>query len=124
MMRDMSATHPGSRGSRSLHRLVTVLGAGLLAAAVACSGSDGGEAGDQADAAADGTGAGWAHHGNDLANTRTAPDEATLGPDNVERLQPVWTTGDVDGVSGTPIVVDGTVYVGDWTSHVRALDAA
>lgn len=122
-MREMSATHPGSRGGRRPNRLVIALGAGLLVAA-ACSGSDEGEAAGQADAPDGGTPAAWAHHGNDLANTRTAPDETTLGPDNVDRLRPVWSTGDVDGVSGTPIVADGTVYVGDWTSHVRALDAA
>ena len=48
--------------------------------------------------------------------------------DRRRRASPTWRRRGLStactGVSGTPAVVDGTVYVGDWTSHVRALDAA
>ncbi len=92
----------------------------------ACSGSDGGSAsrpaGDGADAAAAAP-AEWVRLGRDLANSRAAVDETAVSPDTVGQLQPTWELTDVNGVTGTPIVADGTVYVGDWTGHVRALDA-
>lgn len=122
-MRRTSATGAGSMGGRSLGRLVPVVGGGLLAVAVSCSGADGGREGEDATAAADEPPVGWAHLGNDLGNSRAATDETALGPDNVAGLRPAWATDDIDGVTGTPIVDDGTVYVGDWTGHVRALDA-
>ena len=62
--------------------------------------------------------------GGDLANTRAATAETVLGPDTVGDLRPAWELADVLGVTGTPVVEDGVVYVGDWTGHVRALDAA
>jgi polyvinyl alcohol dehydrogenase (cytochrome) len=67
----------------------------------------------------------WLHLGHDLGNSRaTTSDEQAIGPENVSDLQPAWELADVQGVSGTPIVVDGVVYIGDWTGHLRALDAA
>jgi polyvinyl alcohol dehydrogenase (cytochrome) len=113
------------RGSRA------ALGVAVLCAVVAtvaaCSGDDpeagSGGAGAGADAAA-GTGADdWPRVGFDLANTRAAPDES-IGVGDAADLTPAWQLGGVKGVTGTPVVADGTVYVGDWTSHVRALDAA
>ena len=105
----------------------------LLAAVVAASCAGSSDAGDeQADGSADGSSveaasdvveAAWTRLGLDLANTRAA-DEATIGPDNVAELQPAWELTGINGVSGTPIVADDVVYVGDWTGHVRALDAA
>ena len=62
--------------------------------------------------------------GRDHANSRAATDETAVGPDNVGALQPTWTLDNVSGVTSTPIVADGVVYLGDWTGHVRALDAA
>jgi polyvinyl alcohol dehydrogenase (cytochrome) len=92
--------------------------------AVAC-GSDGDDAGG--DAAGDREAAappGWAHLGADLANSRAALDEDTVGPGNVADLAPAWELTGAKGVTGTPLVVDGTVYVGDWDGTVHALDAA
>jgi polyvinyl alcohol dehydrogenase (cytochrome) len=67
----------------------------------------------------------WPHLGRDLANTRAAPDhEDVVGPDNVDRLRPAWEIDGINGVTGTPIVIDDTVWFGDWTGHVRAVDAA
>ena len=67
--------------------------------------------------------ASWVRYGHDLANTRAVADEATLAPETVADLAPVWQVDGVLGVTGTPAVVDGVVYVGDWTGHLRALDS-
>lgn len=93
----------------------------LVAGLVACGGGDG-EGGE--DAAGDTPAVEWVRVGYDLANTRAVEDEAVIGPGNVGELAPAWEVTGLAGVSGTPAVVDGTVYLGDWTGHVRALDAA
>jgi polyvinyl alcohol dehydrogenase (cytochrome) len=96
--------------------------AALAAGLVACSEGDGGERSATADPA--GAPAAWVRVGYDLGNTRAAVDETAIGPDTVAGLAPAWELRGVDGVTGTPVVDDGTVFVGDWTGHVRALDAA
>ena len=85
----------------------------------ACSGDDEAAGDDTAAAVA----TAWPSVGNDLANTRAA-DDATIAADDAADLAPAWQLDGIKGVTGTPIVDDGTVYVGDWTGHVRALDAA
>lgn len=67
--------------------------------------------------------AGWPTVGLNLESTRAALDEDTISPDNIETLGRAWQTGNVQGVSGTPIVIGGVVYIGDWSGNVRALDA-
>ena len=102
--------------------LFTIAVAAILAASCSDSGdsSESGTAsGDAASAPAE-----WVLLGRDLANSRAAVDETAVGPDNVADLRPSWELADVNGVSGTPIVADGDVFIGDWTGHVRALDAA
>ncbi len=93
----------------------------LLTGLAACG--DDGDGGDDG-GAAEVPPVEWVRVGYDLANTRAVEDEVTIGPDDVSELAPAWEVTGLDGVSGTPAVVDGTVYVGDWTGHVRALDAA
>lgn len=96
--------------------------AALLAGLAACAGDD--DAGSGPDAAAgDDAAAEWVRHGHDLANTRAVPDETALDPTTVADLAPAWEVDDILGVTGTPAVVDGVAYVGDWTGHLRALDA-
>src|SRR4051794_13755124 len=73
--------------------------------------------------ATNGGGPDWGMIGNDSENSRNAPHERTIRPGNVNQLRPRWiatTTGDV---SGTPAVVDGAVYIGDFGGTVRKLDA-
>ena len=94
----------------------------VLVGAVACSGGSDDDGGGGAETTAE-TPPEWALLGHDLGNSRAAVDEDTVGPGNVDQLAPAWELADVRGVSGTPIVVDGVVYVGDWTGHLRALDA-
>jgi len=110
------------RGSRAV--LACAALCAVAAALAACSGddTDAGSAGAGADAAAGAPAGDWPRVGFDLANTRGAPD-GSIGTGDVADLAPAWQLGGVKGVTGTPVVADGTVYVGDWTSHVRALDA-
>jgi outer membrane protein assembly factor BamB len=66
----------------------------------------------------------WPHVGLDLANTRAALTETEITPANVGTLGRVWEMADVEGVSGTPVVAGGTLYVGDWAGQLHALDPA
>lgn len=92
-----------------------VLTTGLLA----CSDKD-----DEADPAADPPApAEWTSLGRDLGHSRAATDETTVDAGNVTSLAPAWERDGIKGLTGTPLVVDGVVYIGDWTGHVRALDA-
>lgn len=97
-----------------------VIGATLLVAASCSDSSDSDEADAPAQAGVSGE---WLRLGRDHANSRAATDETSVGPENVGDLQPAWALDDVGGVTSTPIVADGVTYVGDWTGHVRALDA-
>lgn len=99
----------------------------FAAGAIGCSGdddsgSDGGSSSDESAPQADPEAGRWVHLGRDLANSRAALDE-TIGVDNVASLEPAWELDGVMGMSGTPVVDDGTVYVGTWDGHARALDA-
>ncbi|HEY8527049.1 MAG TPA: PQQ-binding-like beta-propeller repeat protein [Acidimicrobiales bacterium] len=67
---------------------------------------------------------GWPTVGYDLASTRAPLNENAITRDNVDELGRAWELTGVEGVSGTPIVTDGKVYVGDWANNVHALDAA
>lgn len=109
--------------------MVGSTGRSIAAAAMAAALVVGGCASDDAEPAA-GTSAPppgppgeWTTFGYDLANSRFNPDEAVLTPDNVGELAPAWEIEGDQGVSGTPTVVDGTVYFGDWAGVVHAVAA-
>jgi polyvinyl alcohol dehydrogenase (cytochrome) len=95
----------------------------LLAAAPAACSDDTGDSTSAGDGAPAAPTAEWPTVGADLANTR-AVEDAGVAPDDAAALAPTWELTGVLGVTGTPVVEDGVVYVGDWTGHVRALDAA
>ena len=65
----------------------------------------------------------WAMFGHDLAATWTQPCETEISPDTVDELQEVWFFDTRDAVSGSPTVVDDSVYFGDWSGRVYALRA-
>lgn len=66
--------------------------------------------------------AGWSMFGGDVGNTRANLHETTLSPQTVAGLQELWTyTG--AGVTATPAVSGGTVYLPTWSGQVVALDA-
>src|SRR5262249_831322 len=70
----------------------------------------------------------WRHHGNDLANTRYQNvDQINRG--NVRNLRVAWVfhTGVLDNLAelqGSPIVVDGKIFITDGHDNVFALNAA
>src|SRR5688572_4226355 len=68
---------------------------------------------------------GWRSIGFDRDNSRNNRAETQLSPANVDRLKPKWLIRDVTtGVTGTPAVVDGIVYFGEWGRTVRAVRAS
>ncbi|MCA9710287.1 MAG: PQQ-binding-like beta-propeller repeat protein [Myxococcales bacterium] len=66
----------------------------------------------------------WASYGLDARNSRHNALEAALTPSTLDCLQPRWSVSGLDGVTSTPAVVDGVVYVGDWAGALRAYDLA
>lgn len=70
----------------------------------------------------------WPVYGGDLANTRSQPEETTIGPDEARQLAPVWefSSPSVEGsggFTGTPVVADGCLFMGSSTGWVFALNA-
>src|SRR5687767_5444713 len=70
----------------------------------------------------------WPNYGHDLDNTRNQPKEKKIGTLEAAQLQPAWTFSSEanDGAgdfSGTPIVVDGCVYVASNDGWVFAVNA-
>lgn len=63
----------------------------------------------------------WPGFGYDDGNTLNVTGETMLAVESVSGLQPAWEITDVGGVSGTPVVVEGTVYFGDWRGLLRAV---
>ncbi|HMG42836.1 MAG TPA: PQQ-binding-like beta-propeller repeat protein [Acidimicrobiales bacterium] len=94
----------------------------LLLAVSSCSDDDG-DSSSSVGAEPPSGAADWVHLGLDLGNSRAAVEETEVGADDVAELAPSWERDDIKGLTGTPLVADGVVYVGDWTGHVRALDA-
>ena len=65
----------------------------------------------------------WATYGFDESNSRHNRAETRISPDNVSCLEILWRIDDLGGVSGTPVVVDGVVYFGDWNGWLHAVEA-
>lgn len=65
----------------------------------------------------------WTTHGFDLGSTRATRTETSISPANVAGLTQAWATPNLRGVSANPLYLDGSLYFGDWTGSVRALDA-
>jgi polyvinyl alcohol dehydrogenase (cytochrome) len=106
-----------------MRTVAIVLGAAALLAGCD-SGSDSGSDGDSSAASTvESGGVDWPLSNRDLANTRFAAGESTLTADTVDDLTETWSIDELVGVSGTPVVVDGVAYFGDWTSMVRAVEA-
>jgi polyvinyl alcohol dehydrogenase (cytochrome) len=70
------------------------------------------------------TSSSWPTAGHDLSDTRSNPDENTIGPENAARLSTKWTFTTHGDVSATATVVDGAVYFPDWGGYLYKLDAA
>lgn len=66
----------------------------------------------------------WPQEAHDGARTGYDPQEATLNASNISSLRLVWSTELADPIYGSPIVVNGTVFVGDLNANLYALRAA
>jgi polyvinyl alcohol dehydrogenase (cytochrome) len=64
----------------------------------------------------------WPSFGHDLANTRSSDDSA-LSPASAATLVRRWEVP-MPGCTGTPAVVDGVAYVGDWGGTLHAVKVA
>jgi serine/threonine protein kinase/outer membrane protein assembly factor BamB len=62
--------------------------------------------------------------GFDAAHTHNNPYEHTLGPANVSRLTALWTFTAGGGISSSPAVAGGMVYVGSLDNRLYAFDAS
>jgi polyvinyl alcohol dehydrogenase (cytochrome) len=93
-----------------------------LALLASCAGDDDGPSGAPT-VPPDAVTASWPEFGFDAGNTRHNPDEAVITPDNVGELEELWSIDGLDGVTSTPTIVDGVVYVGDFTGAVHAYQA-
>jgi len=67
--------------------------------------------------------ANWPQSGLDLSYTSNNDAESAIGVESVGEMTEVWRHEDIGGVSGTPVIVDGRVYYGDWNGVVHAADA-
>ncbi|MEW6269025.1 MAG: PQQ-binding-like beta-propeller repeat protein [Thermodesulfobacteriota bacterium] len=72
---------------------------------------------------------GWPSHGYDEANTRATPVETRITPATAPSLALDWTLdlralegGTRNGVTSTPTVGDGRVFVTSWNGNVYAVD--
>jgi polyvinyl alcohol dehydrogenase (cytochrome) len=65
---------------------------------------------------------GWPSMAIDHSNSAHNRVESTISVDNVANLAEAWRS-EVGGVTGTPAVVGGSVYFGDWLGVVYSLDA-
>jgi polyvinyl alcohol dehydrogenase (cytochrome) len=59
-----------------------------------------------------------------MSNTRTETHDRYVTARTVGRLHATWNIGNLVGVTGTPVVVDGTVYFGTSAGLVYAVDMA
>ncbi len=71
-----------------------------------------------------GAGAAWPSSGHDLSNSRTQPDESTIGVGNVAQLAPKWVFTTHGDVSATPTVQGGGVYFPDSGGYLNAVNAS
>jgi glucose dehydrogenase len=64
----------------------------------------------------------WPMYGWNLRHTFSNPASA-ITPQNVARLQPVWSFPTGDAITASPRIVGGVVYIGAWDGSIYALDA-
>ena len=68
---------------------------------------------------------GWPAHGYNQANHRASGSETVLGPANAADLELLWhldTGPGLSGVTSTPTVGNGLVYVTSWSGNVHAVN--
>ena len=104
---------------RSLAIAVAIV---LSVAAIGCADDEGTDtSGDAGTASIDECD--WAMWGHDLTASYTQPCETAISTETVDDLGQAWFFATDDVVTASPAVVDGTVYVGDWSGRFYAIDA-
>jgi polyvinyl alcohol dehydrogenase (cytochrome) len=63
----------------------------------------------------------WGMYGGNLARTFSTECPTAIEPATARTLAPAWTTQMPRTVTASPVVVGGTVYVGDWGGTMHAL---
>jgi polyvinyl alcohol dehydrogenase (cytochrome) len=71
---------------------------------------------------AESTGSEWPSYGHDESNTRTNTSAEGIDPTTVADLTVEWALDGFVGVTGTPTVVGGVAYFGDWAGAIHAVD--
>jgi polyvinyl alcohol dehydrogenase (cytochrome) len=66
----------------------------------------------------------WPMYNHDVAGTRHNRAEWRLSPRTVPHLRELWSVTTPGAVTGTPVVVDDQVYVGDWSGGFYKLRAS
>ncbi len=94
----------------------TVAAAAVVAATVGCA-DDGGDGATEAIDECD-----WPTWGRTPERTFSYACDTAIAPDTVGDLRQDWFFATDDAVTATPAVVDGTVYVGDWSGRFYAID--
>lgn len=94
--------------------------AALALVAAGCSGDDGPE-GPEPAARGPIDRCDWAMWGYDADRTFSYPCDTRISPATAKDLKRIWFFNADDTVTATPAVVDGTVYVGDWSGNFYAL---
>ena len=64
----------------------------------------------------------WPMTGFASSRTFATPCASDITVDSVDRLEQAWFFNADDVVSGSPAVVDGTAYFGDWSGKMYAVD--
>jgi polyvinyl alcohol dehydrogenase (cytochrome) len=67
--------------------------------------------------------AGWPFAGNDLANSRSQPNQPAPNVNNVSKLAVKWAFTTHGDVSATPTVANGVVFFPDFGGFINAVDA-
>src|SRR5438093_9758126 len=105
-MTAMRSTENGFVGlatKRGLRMKVVVVAVALLLTCCALAQSARAENGD------------WPMYNRDVQGTRHNDAEWRLSPFTVPFLREIWSVTTPGAVTGTPIIVDDGLYVGDWT---------
>lgn len=64
----------------------------------------------------------WLSGGHDLQNTRNAPAETIIKPENVHKLTPKWVFTAAGQIAATPAVDERAVYFPDQAGYVNKVD--
>ncbi|HEX8067760.1 MAG TPA: PQQ-binding-like beta-propeller repeat protein [Thermoleophilaceae bacterium] len=114
--------------SKLARERIAWLAPALAVAAVLAVPSAASAAGPAACGPKDSLGGDWRSFGKDYSNSRFQDREKLISPGDAPTLRPAWTFSTVEGggsgdVTGTPVVVDGCVYVATNRGWVFAMNA-